>query len=176
MGYRYNYDLWKFSRKVFAQYDVLKSYRGKVFWLDADIKFKEKVPKKWLEDLFEDKPLVYLAREGFHTETGFVGFDTDHSDFPPFLEKYINCLRKGVILTLTQWHDCAAFDYAREGIEGKDLAEGIWDQNKKLSLYGLDVFNKSVLNKYMDHVKGNRKIMKDAKEGEKLISKSQLLY
>ena len=51
-GYNYNYDVWKFSRKMFAQWDVLKDYKGKVFWVDADCYVRKPPPKEFLEGLF----------------------------------------------------------------------------------------------------------------------------
>src|SRR4030066_14336 len=69
-GYNYNYDLWKFSRKMFAQWDVLKEYKGKVFWLDADSFIRKPIPEEFLVSLFDDKGLTYLGREGVYTKTG----------------------------------------------------------------------------------------------------------
>jgi len=181
--YNYNYDIWKFCRKMFAQYDVLGSEKGKVFWLDNDVITKKPVPEEFLEELFYDyseddrreysEALVYLGRKGFHSETGFVGFDTEHKDFPKFLDRYIKVLKQGIIFSLPRWHDCEAFDWAREG-KGKDLSP-FWKQGDPLG-----VWNKTVLNEYMDHFKGQRKylvnetvetIQEDAPEQEELQRK-----
>ena len=148
--YNYNYDIWKFCRKMFAQYDVLEKEKGKVFWVDNDVITKKPVPKEFLENLFENEALVFLGRDGFHTETGFVGFDTKHEDFPKFFERYVKVLKQGIIFSLKRWHDCEAFDWAREG-KGKDLSP-FWKKKDPLS-----VWNKTVLKEYMDHFKGNRK-------------------
>jgi hypothetical protein len=159
-GYNYNYDLWRFSRKVFAQYDVLKDYKGKVFWLDADLYFRKPVPEKYLNDLFEDKPLVFLGREGFYTETGFVGFDTEYDGFKNFLDCYIGCLQKGTVFTLKRWHDCEIFDWARKqvGYNEKNLSPFFKiPDDKKMSLEELDVIHRSGLGEYIIHFKGKRK-------------------
>lgn len=150
--YNYNYDIWKFCRKLFAQYDVLQEHHGKVFWLDNDVITKKKIPEKFLSDLFEDKHLVFLGRKKFHSETGFVGFDTNHDAFPAFLVRYIDCIRRGIVFSLPRWHDCAVFDWARNE-EGKDLSE-FWRKNDCL-----DVWPKTVLGEYMVHFKGSRKGM-----------------
>ncbi len=150
--YNYNFDLWKFSRKMFAQFETLANHEGKVFWLDADSITKEAIPESFLENLFEDKCLVYLGREGFYTETGFVGFDTTHRDFTSFFDRYVQVLQKGIILTLERWHDCEAFDWARHETSGNNLSS---DWKKGLSLH---VLPKSVLGKYLTHNKGNRKL------------------
>src|SRR3990172_11044944 len=113
-GYNYNYDAWKFTRKVFAQYDVLKDYKGIGFWIDADCVVVRGIERGILEDLFADEAAIcFLGREGFYTETGFIGFNTEAEGFSDFLEKYIGCLQKGTLFTLRRWHDCEAFDWSR---------------------------------------------------------------
>jgi len=164
-GYNYNYDAWKFTRKVFAQYDVLKEASEKVFWLDADTVVRKPVPESFLESLFDGKALSYLGRTGFYTETGYIGFDPNAEGFKAFLEAYIGCLQKGILFTLKRWHDCEAFDWAREqtGVSGHDLSP--WfkiPENKKMSLNALDVFSRSVLGEYLLHHKGPRKLIAHA--------------
>jgi len=153
--YNYNYDIWKFCRKMFAQYDVLENYHGKVFWLDNDVITKKEVPEEFLNGLFKKKHLVFLGRKGFHTETGFVGFDTEHEDFPEFFKRYIACLKQGIVFSLPRWHDCEVFDWAREG-KGRDLSL-FWKEGDPLG-----VWNKTILKRYMDHFKGQRKYLVNA--------------
>ena len=62
-GYNYNYDAWKFTRKMFAQYDVLKDANEPVFWIDADVIVKKPVPVEFLEGIFEGNALAFLGRE-----------------------------------------------------------------------------------------------------------------
>lgn len=145
--YDYNKDAWKFTRKVFAQLDAFNE-GGKVFWLDADIETQKDVPEDFLMGLFDGKSLCYLGRPNFYTETGFIGFDTEHEDFPLFKSEYTRCLQKGIFLTLPRWHDCEIFDWARKETPGNDLSpfKG-----------GINVFPKSVLGEYMIHNKGDRK-------------------
>lgn len=154
-GYNYNMDLWKFSRKVFCQWDVLKEYKGKVFWLDADIVFKKDVPEDFLENLFQDKGIVYLDRPGWHSETGVVGFNTEAPNFEKFFNIYIGLLKSGAVFDLPRWHDCAMLDFAIKysGIETVNLTKG-WDFNEFPTLEDLDVFPNTVLAEYMTHYKG----------------------
>lgn len=159
-GYNYNYDLWKFSRKMFAQWDVLKDYKGKAIWLDADCYIRKEVPEKWLVDLFDGKGLTYLGRKGLYTETGFVGFDTENEKFPEFLKNYIGFIRHGWFQNFKRWHDCEAFDFAMKesGISGKNLSPFFKiPKNRKLSLEDMDVFSRSVLGEYIFHGKGKHK-------------------
>lgn len=149
--YNYNYDIWKFCRKMFAQFDAFKE-RGKVFWVDSDVVTRKPIEREFLENLFDGEHLVFLGREGFHSETGFVGFDVEHPEFPKFEERYVDTLRRGIIFTLERWHDCAAFDWAREG-KGKDLSP-FWKQGDSLS-----VWKRTILADYMIHYKGQRKYL-----------------
>lgn len=159
-GYNYNYDAWKFTRKVFAQWDTLKNYEGKVIWLDADTYVRKPVSVEWIESLFDGKALSYLGREGLYTETGFLGFDTKADRFKEFLDLYIGCLRRGVVFTLKRWHDCEVFDWAMKhsGVSGNNLSPFFKiPDDKKMTLEDLDVFSRSVLGEYLLHFKGKRK-------------------
>jgi hypothetical protein len=152
--YDYNFDCWKFCRKVFAQHDVLKDKPGKVFWLDADVVFKKPIPKEFLDDLFKGSTLIYLGRNGFYSETGVIGFDTEADGFDKFLEAYINVYRTGQIFKLRRWHDCEAFDFAREmsQVRAENLSAFYPER-----ISALHVLPHTVLNEYMSHNKGNRK-------------------
>lgn len=164
--YDYNFDLWRFSRKLFAQYDVLQNYKGKVFWLDADLYFRKKITEDFLGNLFESSPLVFLGREGFYTETGFVGFDTEYDRFDVFLKYYIDCLRKGFVFQLPRWQDCEVFDWARKqsGFQERNLSPFFkFPADKKITLKELDVIQRSVLGEYIIHLKGQRKNTKVGK-------------
>ena len=108
-GHNYNFNVWKFCRKMFCQFEAFKE-GGKVFWLDADLEFKKDIPEEFLDDLLGGEPLVVLDRIGFHSETGFVGFDTEHDDFNDIAIRYMDSLRKGIIFQLERWHDCEALD------------------------------------------------------------------
>lgn len=176
-GYDYNRDAVKFCYKVFAQFDVLQTYKGKVFWLDGDTEFKKDVPESFLTDLFQGKPLVYLGREGFHTESGFLGFDTEHEDFPRFLTAYIDCYRRGILFSLPRWHDCEAFDWARtvSEVDGNNLSSFFHAKPGGVTSDELNVFPKTVLGEYMKHNKGNRKYGRD-KRGLPLRSSDSSVF
>lgn len=122
-GYDYTWDAQKFCRKVFAQDDCFDR-DTEVFWLDADSVTHSSVPVEFLRGLIQDVAVTYYGRTSY-TETGFIGFNTKHEDFPKFRKNYLAQFTEGKIFQqLKGWHDCIAFDIARQGVKGRDLSPG----------------------------------------------------
>ncbi len=121
----------------------------KVFWLDADTVTTRDIPSSFLEGLVATAPFAYLGRQASYTETGFIGFNTNHQDFHAFRKNYVTAYTKGRIFTEPRaWHDCIAFDMARGDIQGNDL-------NKNTPYQGLDhCWPHTVLGNYIEHLKG----------------------
>jgi hypothetical protein len=149
-GYDYRYDASKFCRKVFAQEAVFDEDQY-VYWFDADCIVLQAIPEGFLKELVI-RPLAYLGRKGeqAYTETGWLGFNTKHEEFQAFRQKYLSYFTSGRIFSqLKGWHDCIAFDYARQGINGNNLTP---------NAHGVQqVVGDSKLAKYLVHLKGNRK-------------------
>jgi len=149
-GYDFRYDAAKFCRKVFAQ-DAVFDEDQYVYWIDADCVIQKDIPEQLLKSLLV-KPFCYLGRKGqdAYTETGILGFNTKHSMFPQFRKKYLSYFTTGKIFSqLKGWHDCIAFDYARQGIDGNNLTPHVSGN--------VQVIQDSPLGKYMVHLKGPRK-------------------
>ena len=146
--YNYNFDARKFCRKVFAQ-DASFDLDSEVFWLDADTVTHQYIPESFLRTLVEGVPFCYLGRARSYTETGFLGFNTQHKCFPAFRANYVTAYTKGRIFSQPRaWHDCIAFDMARGAIQGNDL-------NKDTPYQGLDhCWPHTVLGQYITHNKG----------------------
>jgi hypothetical protein len=148
-GYDFRYDAQKFLRKVFVQ-DAVFDEDEYVFWFDADSFCKKPIAEKFLSGLFDGTALAYLGRKSTYTETGFLGFHTKHPDFQKFRTAYLDQVLGGRIFSqLKGWHDCIAFDIARQGISGRNLSPD--GQNYDA------VMEQSKLHPYMTHLKGNRK-------------------
>lgn len=147
--YDFRYNAQKFCRKVFAQDAVFDEDRY-VFWFDADCVVKQPIPEEFLKGLLDDCALAYLGRRNSYTETGFIGFDTQHQNFKTFRDAYLPWIMSGKIFSqLVGWHDCIAFDHARQGVAGRNLTpQGIGIDN---------VIGQSVVGKYVSHLKGPRK-------------------
>lgn len=155
--YTITYDA-QMARKTFIEAWACEKYGGKVFWIDADVITHEDVTTAWLDEVLPDDMLAcHLGREKMYTESGFIGYNTNHELCTKFMENYRSLFTTGTFITLPAWHDCVAFDAAREAFEQylpgqfNNLGEGV-DPGK-----GLHVFINSVLGAKMDHLKGNRK-------------------
>lgn len=149
--YDFRFDANKFCRKVFAQEAVFDEDEL-VFWFDADCVFKQPLPEEMLRKMLHGVPFAYMGRRGHkaYTETGFLGFNTKHQDFQAFRAKYLSYFTTGKIFgQLKGWHDCIAFDQAREGLGGNNLSpDGMSFGN---------VMEHTILAPYMKHLKGNLK-------------------
>lgn len=148
-GYDYNHDAVKFTKKVFAQFDAFTLEPGKIIWVDAD----SVIRKPTNLDFFAGKAIFHLGRDGFYTETGVVGFDTEHPDFNEFLKQYRRVYQKGIIFTLQRWHDCEALDWAivESNIQTHNLSPD-WKKGDDL-----DVLKTTELSEFITHLKGVQK-------------------
>lgn len=150
-AYDYRYDAFRFCRKVFAICDAVLSCDNEqepIAWIDADVIFHSPVPNNFLESLIvNDEAIVYLGRDWFYSECGFVLFNLADPQLKEFMKVFKAVYTTGAFRFLGQWHDCYVFDFLRTvtEIKTRNLAEGITLDH---------VFINTVLGKYMDHLKG----------------------
>lgn len=157
----YRFNAYKFSRKVFAQ-NALFDETDKLFWIDADCICLSEMKEGFLENLLKEVPFCYLGRQNY-TETGFLGFNTQHPDFGKFRSRYVTQYTEGRIFRQKEWHDCIAFDVARAGIKGKSLTKGGPMEH---------VFISSPLAPYLDHLKGLKRKKLGYSPGHPYLDKS----
>lgn len=143
----YRFNAYKFCRKVFAQ-NALFSETDKLFWIDADCVCLSSITESFLEKLVDEVALCYMGRPNY-TETGFIGFNTQHLDFKLFRKNYVTQYTEGRIFKQKEWHDCIAFDLARKDVKGRNITKGS-------AAMGHVILN-SPLAPYLDHLKGGRK-------------------
>jgi len=158
-------------RKPYMQAHACLEYGGKVFWMDADAIVHSDVPEGFLDDcLPDDKFCCYLDRDRLYdkktglqlyTESGFLGFNTDHKLFKSFFLAYMEVFESGIIFTQPRWHDCQGFDMVRRSNAKRkdqfvDLAAD-FEPN-------MHPYVNSVLGKYFDHRKGPRKDSRSTEE------------
>lgn len=149
------------ARKMFMQIYAATTYGGKVFWVDADVITHAKVPTDFLDSVLpDDKLCCFLGREGWtfpdYTESGFLGFNTEHPLTASFFGAYKTIFTSGLIFRLNGWHDCYGFDAARNSFKAQRDAFINLSAHLKPDSTNHPFVN-CVLGKYMDHKKGNRK-------------------
>jgi hypothetical protein len=148
----------RFAHKSFALFHAAATCDAEVlFWLDADITVFADVPRSFLEGLVpEDCLVAFLARPN-HTECGFVGYNLRHPAAKPFLAAFRKFYVEDLLFREAEFHDAHLFDRLRRaftamGHRCHDMAAGAGMTS------GRHVFVKSALGRYMDHLKGPRKV------------------
>ena len=163
IGSRMNFNMQsiRFCHKIFAVTfpDVESRWR---IWLDADVETHSTVNQDALAELCpEDSKLVYLGRkqavwkdQAPYPECGYVAYRTEDPKVKKLLKDMREVYTTDKLYTLGQnnWHDSYVFDYCRK-------ASGIpknQQENLSANIPGLNVWEHTVLNKYMRHNKGER--------------------
>lgn len=151
-GYNFRYDAFKFMRKVFAIEEAANRIKqGLLFWLDADILTYKTVTEVFLREcLPSDKDVCYLGRTNKHSECGFVGYNLDHPEVMKAIHYFSELYRTDQVFTLHEWHDSYVFDLCRQEFKLKGHNLSTLDRGH--------VFSSSCLGRYMEHLKGNRKM------------------
>ena len=163
----FRFNVFRFAHKVYAISKALKDVKTKyLIWLDSDIKTHKKIPISFLHSLVDDtRYLSYLGRENIsikhlnYSECGFLIFNTEHFIHSQFWRDMMQMYDGGKLFQEKEWHDSYIFDVVRKNLE---ITSNI--KNINISDMGLvdiksedHVFVASVLGKFMDHKKGNRK-------------------
>jgi hypothetical protein len=158
------FDMWldaRQARKAFMQMHAMRTYGGKVFWIDADCVTVKHVPERFLDDMLPDDALnCYLGRDGwYHTESGFIGFNGNHPKAREFAKNYLHVFLTGSIFASgffgrAGWNDCCGFDAVRHvmgnGEEYINIAKDVKEGH-------MHPFQVTAPGQYMKHLKGNRK-------------------
>ena len=163
----FRFNVFRFAHKVYAIASALKNIKTKyLIWLDSDIKTHTKIPVDFLHSLVDDTCyLSYLGREDIsmkhlnYSECGFLIFNTEHFIHSQFWKDMMEMYDGGELFNEREWHDSYIFDAVRKNLE---ISANI--KNINISDMGLvdiksedHVFVASVLGKFMDHKKGDRK-------------------
>ena len=174
----FRFNVFRFAHKVYAIASALKNTKAKyLIWLDADIKTYKKIPLKFLDTLVSDNIYMsYLGRENIsikhltYSECGFLIFNTKHPIHKLFWQNMMKMYDDGDLFKEKEWHDSYIFDVVRKKLEKtKNIKNFDITNNGLVDVKNDDhVFVSSVLGKFMDHKKGNRK---DSKWSFELITR-----
>lgn len=152
----YLWDAVRFAHKTFAvAHAVRNSNTDLVLWLDADTYTFRPIPLEFVLDLLpEDKLVNYLGRGEKYPECGWVTYNCNHQHIKVFIQQWVDLYTTDNIFKELEWHDSYLFWQILKRVSplsGKDIGKGAGAK-------GHHVFVNSELGKYIDHMKGKRKI------------------
>ncbi|KZK81587.1 hypothetical protein PsAD13_03995 [Pseudovibrio sp. Ad13] len=165
----FRWDAYRFSNKVFAVTDAIRRCHGtfdQLIWLDADTVTHTVIPEEFLDKMAPNarQLAAYLNRRGY-PECGWVGYNLNHPEILNFANRFEQIYLSGEFLTFKENHDSYIFWEIVQEME----------QAKKATFKELGsrwqtghIFIKSALGKYVDHLKGGRKIEGRSKERDTL--------
>ena len=151
----WEWDVVRYSHKVFAAADALYDYKGIGVWLDADCITYKPISRKTIEmQVANDVYMACYQRTGLHTETGLWIVNCAHPEHKAFLDFWRNLYFSERYKDLPQWTDCHTLDATIRAFRSR------------VKIYNLSGEHhtqphpqaKSELGKYIDHTKGRRKI------------------
>jgi hypothetical protein len=158
----------RFAYKVFSVALCANNISsGWMIWIDADTHTHSPVPLEWLETVCPETAMIsYLGRgEKYHSECGWVAYNLDHPETRNFIADFVGMYNTDRIFDEREWHDSYIWDVVRK--KYKDTNE-FYNLNPSWTDKGLagHPFINSELGRYMDHVKGERKVLGHSKAKE----------
>lgn len=161
----WQWDVVRFSNKVFAAHDAFYDHKGIGVWLDADCVTYKTIPEGYIESLLPDGAyMALLKRVGYHTETGFWIVNCDHPEHKAFMDTWVAWYESGKFKELREWHDCATLDATVKLFE----RDGRLKTHNLSGEFARDMhpISKIDLGRYIDHCKGKRKAQGVSPENE----------
>ena len=158
----------RFAYKVFSVALCANNIgSGWMIWIDADTHTHSPVPLEWLSQVCPSTAMIsYLGRgEKYHSECGWVAYNLDHPATRNFIADFVAMYNTDRIFDEREWHDSYIWDVIRKRYQ---LNNEFYNLNPSWTDKGLagHPFINSELGRYMDHVKGERKVMGHSKAKE----------
>ena len=166
------WDAVRFSHKCFAIFTAAEYCKHDVlFWVDADTVFFDDIPREFFEELMPRHCLLSFLMRSDHSECGFVGYNLRHPAMSDFLKEFKELYTRDRLFKYAEFHDSYLFDVIRTRFERKghstyDIGEGIGTQARH-------VFINSKLGRYMDHMKGDRKLQGSSEESDLVVERKE---
>lgn len=150
----WEFDVVRYSHKVFAAIDALYDFAGIGVWCDSDCVTFASIPEGLIEKQVEDVYLACYQRSGYHTETGFWIMNCAHPEHRAFLDAWKAWYLTNGFKQLSAWHDCMTLDATarqfKDRIKVNNLSGAASNEMHPMAM--------TELGKYIDHGKGRRKI------------------
>lgn len=172
-GYNFRFDAVKFCKQLFipAHASAVARIRSElagrdpnddiIVWLDGDVKTDAKVPDAFVESVLGTADLVYLGRNGYHSELGFWACRNNPRGWL-FMDALAKTYESDAVFELAEWHSAWVFDHVRQREQTKKR-----DPLRVLNLTpngAGHVWMQSPLRAFSDHLKGMRKVIGSSPE------------
>jgi len=179
----FKWDAVRFANKVYAVFDAWEKSSGWIVWMDADTFIHSPWKHKDFKNLLpENSWLTYVGRgKGSQTwpECGFYGMNKNHPvchEFMKEFERYYEDADNG-IFKLEEWHDSFVFGhilnkYKREFPLAHDYSAEMYLREARTGGGGHPLIN-TVLGKWMDHMKGDRKTAGKSKRSDIMVTRKE---
>ena len=150
--YNFRMDAVKFFRQCMIPEDAGQGLADDdiLVWLDGDVVTFNDLPKEIISLLLNDKDIVFLGRQGTHSEIGFWAVRINKRT-REFLRLFADMWRSDRVFELTEWHSAFVFDYCRRRV--------VMSENNLTPNGRGHVFAQCSLKRWMDHLKGQRKTL-----------------
>jgi hypothetical protein len=158
----------RFAYKVFSVALCANNISsGWMIWIDADTHTHSPVPMEWLSRVCPSTAMIsYLGRgEKYHSECGWVAYNLDHPATRNFIADFVGMYNTDRIFDEREWHDSYIWDVIRKQYQGTNEFYNLNPSWTDKGLAGHPFIN-SELGRYMDHVKGERKLLGHSKAKE----------
>lgn len=180
---KFKWDAIRFANKTYAVFDACERSEDWCVWMDADTF----VHSDWTYDQFkallpEDKWITYVGRgKGSQTwpECGFYGMNLNHGACKQFLEEFERMYEdaENGMFKLVEWHDSFIFGDIVNRM--KVLRPDVLDYSAEMYLKearsgggGHPLIN-TVLGKWIDHMKGDRKVTGKSKASDIMVNRTE---
>lgn len=164
----FKWDAVRFANKVYAVFDACEKNKDWVVWMDADSVIHSPWSYEEFSELLPNTSWITYVGRGKSNQTwpecGFYGLNLNDVVCQEFLTKFENMYNNAEtgIFTLEEWHDSFVFGTILNQL--KKTSPNVIDYTAELSLLhattgggGHPLIN-SKLGKWMDHLKGDRKL------------------
>ena len=164
-------------------FDACKKSSDWCVWIDADTYVHSKWSYEELANILpDDKWITYVGRgKGSQTwpECGFYGLNLKSKTCKRFIkefERYYNDAENG-IFTLEEWHDSFVFGtilnkFKLQDRNVLDYSEDMYLKEAKTGGGGHPLIN-TVLGKWIDHMKGDRKITGKSLSKDLMVTRNE---
>jgi len=179
----FKWDAIRFANKTYAVFDACERSKDWCVWMDADTFVHSEWSYKDFAALLPDTSwITYVGRgKGSQTwpECGFYGMNLNHPMCIQFLkefERFYEDADNG-IFELEEWHDSFVFGHILNQL--KPIDSNVLDYSAEMYLReartgggGHPLIN-TVLGKWIDHMKGNRKVAGKSQRSDIIVSRKE---